>query len=76
VIRRGRYVGVALAVALIGGAPSSTPVRADDPPVHVGHVFQPTDAISLPDGRMLVLEKQGVLKLFPDGRDAGRWRSP
>ncbi len=53
----------------VGFAGSTSPAAASDGTGQIGHVYQPTDAVTLPDGRLLVLEKQGILKLFPSLRD-------
>ena len=77
--RLARYAvaGLVAAASLWVGGPTTTaqssgqsagqasPIGEITKPVAVGHVYQPTDAVVLPDGRLLVLEKQGVIKLFP-----------
>jgi len=67
IARLGAVVLVAaLSMAMPSAAAHAGPAGG---PADVGHLYQPTDAALLPDGRLLVLEKQGILKLFPTFRD-------
>ena len=59
-----------LSALAIGPASGSAQARLPAAVTTVtGHMYQPTDAALLPDGQMLVLEKQGILKLYPSGTD-------
>lgn len=64
----GKFTTIALAVlALAGPARAGTPIAGFDETLVVGSLSLPTAVAFLPDGRMLVTEKGGALKLVTSG---------
>ncbi len=68
---KGSHVAMCAAfavAAMFSGVGSGA--HADSGRTRIGHLFAPTDAAVLPDGRLLVAEKAGIIKVFPELRDS------